>query len=277
MLGEAVPWKHEVILWPWQLGQNRAWRNHDAIQGRFHPESPDNLEVCFGIRGSPRWETMWVSVIAMNAESDKCLGVLLNQPNEVPALFQGDNVVFSPAPRGEPMFAVKAGGRAGFRRAGLPDMVPHDYFMRVATGLSQYRAGAFGHSPKNIRIAMDTLSEAALWETGETGVAARFVRHFFLGRCFAEDYQTEKAIHEFKLALELCPEDLDSRLALLAEYSVMNAKTVSASLGGRWRTEFDGLLDLVTPALQRDRKWTSFLEEILEVRNQRASFRYKVK
>lgn len=277
MVGEAMPWKREVILWPWQLGQSRAWRNHEAMQERFHPEFPDDVEVCFAVRGTARLETTWVSVIAVDAESERYLGVLLNQPNEVPELLLGDNVVFAPAAKGRPMFAVRTGGRAGYRRMGMPDMAPYDYFMSVATGLNQYRAGAFGHSPENIRSAIATLPDATSLATNETGMVSRSIRHFFLGRCFAELYLTEEAIEEFKLAVELRPEDLDSRLALLAEYSVMNAKTANVSAGEQWRTEFDGLLNRVAPMLERDPNWASALAESLEARNLNEAFRCKVK
>ena len=73
-----------------------AWRNHDKLRGRFHPEYPDDLEVLVH-DGGPRTSTttpelMWVRVTG--ASDDAFVGTVLNDPKQLRSVLAGDEVFF---------------------------------------------------------------------------------------------------------------------------------------------------------------------------------------
>lgn len=80
-----------------------AWRQHPALQGRFHPDYPDDLQVLVH-EGGPRLtdrrpELIWVRVTGV--EDDRFSGQLLNQPHQLPGLSQGDTIRFIVPQSGE--------------------------------------------------------------------------------------------------------------------------------------------------------------------------------
>jgi hypothetical protein len=75
-----------------------------------------------------------------------------------------------------------------------------------------------------------------------------FVFHFVLGRCLAEKYETERAIAQFKEAIALSPDDVDSYMALLAELSILTHRSLPTSVSAddkAWENEFVDKLALV--------------------------------
>jgi hypothetical protein len=75
------PWRQDVVLWQMQLGSGRPRRRHDSLQGKFHVEYPDDLEIVFGDAVAGTSERMWVGVIAFDEKCGEYLGVLLNSPD----------------------------------------------------------------------------------------------------------------------------------------------------------------------------------------------------
>jgi hypothetical protein len=76
----------------------------------------------------------------------------------------------------------------------------------------------------------------------------RFVAHYVLGRCLAEKYETMRAIAQFKAAMAVEPTDVDTYLALLAEYSVMTHHRpgeLSPAEEKRWEDAFLDHLALI--------------------------------
>jgi hypothetical protein len=72
------------------------WRNDPALQGRFHPEHPDDLQVIVH-DGGPRFtklppELMWVRVTA--ARPGAYIGTLLNPPHGLTSVREGGEVLF---------------------------------------------------------------------------------------------------------------------------------------------------------------------------------------
>jgi hypothetical protein len=217
--GSSAPWRKDIILWPSQLPGDQSWRRHDRLQGRFHRDDPDDLEVVFRNRAGGRDERMWVGVIAYQAGPPEYLGILLNSPVLIGTIRQGDNVAFT-FPEAAPYpLAVAMDG--DYRRAGLPPMAPPAFRDAMADGLNQYRQGAFGHNQAGIAAAVESFVRAEGVMTNETDEASRFARHFFLARCYAEQYHTLEAIREFQRAVTYRPDDEDAQMGLLAEYSVL--------------------------------------------------------
>jgi hypothetical protein len=72
------------------------WRNHPKLQGRFHPEHPDDVQVIVH-DGGPRMtdrrpEAVWIRVVAVR--DDVFTGEVLNQPQQLVTVGQGDRVEF---------------------------------------------------------------------------------------------------------------------------------------------------------------------------------------
>src|SRR5262245_36721477 len=73
-----------------------AWRSHADLQGRFHPDDPDDLQVVIH-QGGPRTssrkaELAWVRVEAL--VDDVFEGVLLNAPVQLDRLIVGQRIRF---------------------------------------------------------------------------------------------------------------------------------------------------------------------------------------
>jgi hypothetical protein len=73
-----------------------SWRTHPRLQGRFHPDFPDDIQVIVH-DGGPRLsragrEIVWVRVT--DGEGDLFAGTLLNQPVNVTCVSAGDSIQF---------------------------------------------------------------------------------------------------------------------------------------------------------------------------------------
>jgi hypothetical protein len=72
------------------------WRQHPSLRGRFHPESPDDLQVVVH-DGGPRMsehpaELVWVRVTGV--EGEVFCARLLNQPHNLQSVRLGDTIQF---------------------------------------------------------------------------------------------------------------------------------------------------------------------------------------
>jgi hypothetical protein len=84
------------------------WRTDSALAGRFHPDYPDDLQVIIH-EGGPRLsdrqhELVWVTVTGRHGVAYE--GTLLNQPEQLPTLHQGDSILFMAANEGNHPFLV---------------------------------------------------------------------------------------------------------------------------------------------------------------------------
>jgi len=73
-----------------------SWRNHPQLQGRFHPECPDDLQVVIH-DGGPRLskhrpERVWVRVVG--GDDDVWMGHVLNEPCHLTSVSRGDLISF---------------------------------------------------------------------------------------------------------------------------------------------------------------------------------------
>jgi Uncharacterized protein conserved in bacteria (DUF2314) len=72
------------------------WRNHLKLRGRLHAEYRDDVQVIVH-DGGPRMtdrrpEAVWVRIVAV--EGDVFTGVVLNEPQQLTSVRQGDRVQF---------------------------------------------------------------------------------------------------------------------------------------------------------------------------------------
>lgn len=87
----------------------KPWRRDPLLQGRFHPEYPDDLQVIVH-DGGPRLtkntpELMWVSVVGKSGRAYR--GKLLNKPHGLASAKQGDEILFLAGPKGiDPFFVT---------------------------------------------------------------------------------------------------------------------------------------------------------------------------
>ena len=73
------------------------WREHPKLRGRLQPQHPDDVQVLVH-DGGPRLtdrrpEAVWVRVVACS-EGDVFTGEVLNQPQQLTSVRQGDRVQF---------------------------------------------------------------------------------------------------------------------------------------------------------------------------------------
>ena len=73
-----------------------SWREDPKLEGRFHQEYPDDLQVIVH-EGGPRLtdkrpELIWVRIISNQGSA--YVGTLLNQPDSLGTLKLGDNILF---------------------------------------------------------------------------------------------------------------------------------------------------------------------------------------
>ncbi len=72
------------------------WRKHLALQGRFHPQHADDLQVIVhdgGPRISDRKpELVWVTLTA--SQGEVFAGKVLNRPSQLQTVSQGDEIYF---------------------------------------------------------------------------------------------------------------------------------------------------------------------------------------
>jgi len=86
----------------------KPWRSDPLLQGRFHPEYPDDLQVIVH-DGGPRLtknspELMWVSVVGKSGRAYR--GKVLNSPHNLRTVKQGEEILFLGGPKGIDPFRV---------------------------------------------------------------------------------------------------------------------------------------------------------------------------
>ena len=79
-----------------QMSDSKPWRTDAAISEKFHPDFPDELQVIVH-EGGPRLterqpELVWVRITEKYGNAYR--GKLLNQPQQLPSLKQGDLILF---------------------------------------------------------------------------------------------------------------------------------------------------------------------------------------
>jgi len=243
---------------PWQThaGEARPWRTDPRLAGSFEPGYPDDVLVIFGNPDSLHGlkpEGMWVTITAFDSVSGLFLGILINQPYARMGVDEGDNVVFRIHPVLKRPVAVAFNG--SYNEAGWPPSAAPQFFARLRDGIRAYRLGNNGHNMPQIERCIAVLTTAM---DGVPSAARRdeeFVGNFVLGRCLAEKYVTELAIHHFRAAISLDTNDLDSHMALLAELSVMTHHRpgeLSPNDEARWEQEFLNELTVVRACFGQD-------------------------
>jgi hypothetical protein len=85
------------------------WRDHPKLQGRLHPEHPDDVQIIVH-DGGPRMtdcrpEAVWVRVVGV--EGDVFTGEVLNRPQQLASVRQGDRVQFVVPASGEHALMVR--------------------------------------------------------------------------------------------------------------------------------------------------------------------------
>jgi len=74
----------------------REWRSHPKLQGRFHPEFPDDIQVLVHDGGSRLTnhgaELVWVTIVRCDA--NVFCGTVLNEPVQLSSVSQGSEIQF---------------------------------------------------------------------------------------------------------------------------------------------------------------------------------------
>jgi len=243
---------------PWltHAGQPRPWRTDRRLAGYGERGYPDDVLVLFNPTDSfsgQKPEGMWVTITAYDSVSDLFLGILGNQPFALTGLDERDNVVFRINPELRRPVAIAFNG--SYRDAGWPTSAAPGFFATLREGIRAYRLGNNGHTMPEIDRCISILTP--VMNSVPTGVSSdeTFVGHYVLGRCLSEKYQTEAAIHQFRAAIALDGNDLDSHMALLAELSVMTHHRpgdLSAADEARWEHDFLDELTIVRARFGHD-------------------------
>ncbi len=240
---------------PWvsNAEQPRPWREDSRLEAHFAQGFPDDVVVAFSVHDPTApypFEMMWVTVTAYDSVTDLYLGILLNEPKFITHLPQWENVVFAPEGGTGYPTAVTVDGEYG--AAGWPLTKVDEYFSTLRDGIRAYRDGRNGHNVPGVERCIAIL-EPLMSSVPE---AARpdevFVGHFVLGRCYAENYDTERAIQQFRLAIETDPDDVDAHMTLLAELSVMTHMT-SGDVQSHWKGAFVDEYAIVSERFLSDR------------------------
>lgn len=89
--------------------QDKPWRRHPMLVGKFHPEYPDDLQVVVH-DGGPRLssttsELVWVR--AVSATDDHFEGKVLNRPTQLRSVHQDDLIHFVVPAGGEHPLMVR--------------------------------------------------------------------------------------------------------------------------------------------------------------------------
>jgi hypothetical protein len=227
---------------PWQphAGLAHPWRRDSRLARWGEPGYPDDYQVLFANPDSARGgrhEVMWVRAIAYDRPTGLFLAILLNKPDFLHSVQQGDNVVFRVrAPDGY----LVAVGAPDYGSAGWP-ATQSSFAAVIRDGVRAYRAGANGHNISEIERCVSVLTPAMRTVPPSSSHQERFVGHYVLGRCLAEKYATTLAIEQFRAAIALDSSDADAHMALLAEFSVMvhqRPGTLTSADEARWSREF---------------------------------------
>jgi len=250
------PWRTYLMPWVTHSGQPRPWRVDRRLAGYAEQGYPDDVLVLFAEADtitSHKPEGMWVTVTAYDSSSGLFLGVLRNQPYAPMGINEDDNVVFRIHPQLKRPVAVMYNG--SYSDAGWPASAVPRFFARLREGIRAYRLGNNGHNPPGIERCITVLTPLVDSVPPTARADEQFVGHFVLGRCLAEKYETEAAIHQFRTAISLDTNDLDSHMALLAELSIMTHHrpgTLSSSEEQRWEHEFLDELTVVRVRFGQD-------------------------
>jgi len=243
------PWRSRLMPWQTHAGQARPWRTDARLAAFVEQGYPDDVLVFFvspdSLRGS-KPETCWVTVTAYDSPSGLFLGILREKPHAAMGVAEGDNVVFRIHPDSRTPVAVTFHG--GYSDAGWPPTAVPAFFATLREGVRAYRLGNNGHNMPEIERCISGLTVAMDKVPAGASRDEEFVGHFVLGRCLAEKYVTDQAIHHFRAAIALDTNDVDSHMALLAELSVMTHHRpgeLSASDEVRWEREFLSELAIV--------------------------------
>ena len=236
------PWRTRLIWWGPTAEEPHPWRTDSRLTRFGEPGYPDDFQVWFAnpdsVRGKQH-EVMWVRVIAADSATGLHLGILINQPDFLRSLSEGDNVVFRVDEGGALPTAV---GAPDYRDVGWPAASGAPKFLAVLReGILAYRAGDNGHNMPGIERCIAVLTPAMEAVPAAANAEERFDGHFVLGRCLAEKYVTERAIAQFRSAIAIDPSELNAQMALLAELSIMThkgPKALSADEQARWESEF---------------------------------------
>ncbi len=257
------PWDREWVVWAEEdAARSAVWREHPRMEGRFHEQYPDDIQVFFQHPESEdpmHNEVMWVTVIAHDAASDTFLGVLLNAPRHLKDVQEGDNVVIHP-PADSPLPAAREAGKG---RLGWPVVAASSFSETLIRGVRSYRQGRFGHHPPGIQACIDTLGPALEPTPQAEPANLRALGHYVLARCLSEQYETVRAIHHFEEVLRLTPDDAFARMGLLAELSVLAHMRPDALPSGteqEWESRY-----LAQVAVARERLQNSEALRLLDV------------
>lgn len=215
---DVPPWEEELVMWPRYEGQPTPWRDDSRISPLSPEGYPDDFPVHFDNPDpTVEDEIMWVTAIDYFAPTDEYLGILLNSPNSLKSIKERDNAVFRYDSNAKQLRALSAEG--SYRDRGLPPRV-RDGTDRLPQGIRHYRRGNYGNDQAAIEQCISTLS-SAIQHFGELASSQdRYLAYFLLGRCHAEAYRTDDAIESFRGALAHNGDDVETHMALLAEYSV---------------------------------------------------------
>jgi len=214
------PWEAEFVLWPRDADQpGGPWRSDARLAGRFAEGYPDDVSVHFDNPDPANQdEVMWVTVIDYHAAVDEYLGVLLNEPFKLTTVKERDNVVFRYDAETKQPNALASAGE--YRGRGIPRRAQSGALAQLWEGIRQYRLGNHGNNQGVIGRCIEILTATVPRLERPASRDDRYLAHFVLGRCHAEAYNTDLAIESFREALEYKPRDVDTHMALLAEYSL---------------------------------------------------------
>jgi tetratricopeptide (TPR) repeat protein len=137
----------------------------------------------------------------------------------------------------------------------------------MASALNSYRRGNFGHNMPCIQEAIGQFTQALDYVSDDTEDDTLFFLNFYLARCYAERYETARAIKHFKEAVRLRPNDIDSNMGLLAEYSVLvntNTDQLSVDVPADWRSEYEMHIDSIRRRFPKDSDAAKQLEAHLD-------------
>lgn len=242
------PWQVHLMPWVTHAGQPRPWRTDQRLAGLNEPGYPDDFLVAFRNPDSARGgkhEGMWVRTIAYDAPSDLYLGVLINTPDFIRSLREEDNVVFRVDPAWRALVAV---GAPEYAAAGWPSSMASPFGATLRDGIRAYRAGNEGHNMPEMKRCDAVLTAALRAPPADVTAEQRFVAHYVVGRCLAEQYETRRAVEQFRAAIAIDSTDADSHMALLAELSVLahaRPGSTSAADVDRWDKAFGDELAIV--------------------------------
>jgi hypothetical protein len=218
-LSNGGPWRERLVAWREGDDQRTPWREDERLAGLSPEGYPDDVPVLFPPNeGDDRVEMMWVRIMAFDEASQRYLGILLNKPNWLTGVSQYDNVVFGYDAELDRQLARSVDG--DYAALAVPPAVLEGEVAGLYQGVLHFRRGESGQSEEELAACVGTLEELVAGLDDDVSVEHRYIAHYILGRCLAEQNETEAAIEQFGNARDQRPDALDPQMALLAEYSV---------------------------------------------------------